>query len=727
MKVHSLEIKGIGRFHEPAAMPVHDLNGAGIVAVHGLNGAGKTTLIECIPGIVYGSVPSHGLLSAMANAADSYVEAVVETDQIYRLRRTIKATLKTPKIEAYITDGEFNPLNDGKQTTFAQEIARRFPSERVYLASGFAAQNRGGQFLQVSKAERRVLFAEMLGLVELQRLSEAAASMAVIVGGEIAVLRAKCEAHEAKADKVTELLDRVDYDKAALSEVTEQRERIEVQTREAESSMAEWKAEDDRLVQAAAEVAVTVKDAEHGMSLARGNLHSARHSIAQAEKRRESLQFDLDGRDQLETKAARLDGAKAELEQLRAEAKTIQRNNEQREKASEVLRQLTQDLERAERQAEHDLKATHGLADVPCGGEGEFASCALISKAVEARDRADKNAARVDKARLAVDGQRECVIKFGEPTSLEPLYDKMSRLSTEERRAKDAADGLLKLDTKAAELDEVCRQLAEMGKRLDEMVDNLETSKNDLAQAKADLDEAKRQVAKHREDRPLVLDSSVLAALHDDERELIAKVAKTEAQLAEATEARAAISGTLNKIAEKNRDLDDWRHLAKALGRDGIQALEVDAAGPEVSDLINDLLHSCYGARFTCSLQTTALKKDGKGTKEVFDLRVIDTEMGTDGSASDLSGGERVIVAESLGLAIAIYNARQSSVPILDLFRDECAGALDYQNAPRYVAMLRRALELGGFHRVYFIAHQRELWDLADARIVVSDGKAEVR
>ena len=173
-------------------------------------------------------------------------------------------------------------------------------------------------------------------------------------------------------------------------------------------------------------------------------------------------------------------------------------------------------------------------------------------------------------------------------------------------------------------------------------------------------------------------------------------------------------------------DLDDWRHLQAAFGRSGIQALEIDAAGPEVSELCNRLLHSCYGPRFTVQFETMAPRADGKGTKEVFDLRAIDTERGTDGSADQLSGGEQVLISEALSLAICIYNARRSGIPMEDLFRDECAGALSAINATRYIAMLRRALDLGGFHRVYFVAHQEYLWDLADAQLVVGDGQIKV-
>lgn len=66
-------------------------------------------------------------------------------------------------------------------------------------------------------------------------------------------------------------------------------------------------------------------------------------------------------------------------------------------------------------------------------------------------------------------------------------------------------------------------------------------------------------------------------------------------------------------------------------------------------------------------------------------------------------------------------------MPRLALVRDESGAALDPANARAYVAMLRRAAELVGARSVLFVSHSPEVQDLADARIVVEDGKVEVR
>ncbi len=179
------------------------------------------------------------------------------------------------------------------------------------------------------------------------------------------------------------------------------------------------------------------------------------------------------------------------------------------------------------------------------------------------------------------------------------------------------------------------------------------------------------------------------------------------------------------KVAAVERELGDWRLLATALGRDGVQALEIDAAGPEVARITNDLLEACYGPRFSITFETLREKRSAAGEfVEAFDIQVFDR--GETRPVEALSGGERVIVGEAIGLAISIFNARKSGIRWQTLFRDETAGALDPKNAGRYVAMLRRAMQLGGFHQVLFVAHVPEVYEASDVQVHVADGAVRI-
>lgn len=166
--------------------------------------------------------------------------------------------------------------------------------------------------------------------------------------------------------------------------------------------------------------------------------------------------------------------------------------------------------------------------------------------------------------------------------------------------------------------------------------------------------------------------------------------------------------------------------LERGYGREGIQALEIDAAGPRVSALANELLGATFNGRFSIRLVTTRPSADGKKLNEVFDVEVPDGLYGVARTPEDLSGGERVIISEAIKLAIAIYNAERNGIVSDTLWRDECDGALDEESAAAYAPMLRRALALGGFRRCYFISHRQDVIAQADAVLRCGGGQVEV-
>jgi exonuclease SbcC len=181
------------------------------------------------------------------------------------------------------------------------------------------------------------------------------------------------------------------------------------------------------------------------------------------------------------------------------------------------------------------------------------------------------------------------------------------------------------------------------------------------------------------------------------------------------------------EIATASDELSDWTRLGQDLGRDGLQALELDAALPALNDAANDLLHHCHGPRFTVELRTDRLSADGKRVLEELDVRVIDTVEGRDALAETYSGGECVIVGEAVALALTMLACQRSGFERPTLVRDESGAALDAQCAPQYVAMLRRAAQLIGADRVLFVTHNPELQELADSRITITaDHRVEV-
>lgn len=203
------------------------------------------------------------------------------------------------------------------------------------------------------------------------------------------------------------------------------------------------------------------------------------------------------------------------------------------------------------------------------------------------------------------------------------------------------------------------------------------------------------------------------------------RLALARAAVTRAEEGAARLAALGDERARAFADVEDWSLLADSLGRDGIQASEIDAAGPELTTLINDLLHTCVGSRWTVTIDTQRVGGGGK-LIEGLEVRVLDTQEGREGLAETLSGGQQVLVGEAVSLALTMLACRRSGVVGATIVRDETGAALTQANARAYMAMLRRAAEIVGASHVLFVSHTPEIAELADARIHVENGTAVV-
>ncbi len=289
------------------------------------------------------------------------------------------------------------------------------------------------------------------------------------------------------------------------------------------------------------------------------------------------------------------------------------------------------------------------------------------------------------------------------------------------------------LDERAAlsPLLKLAEPLAQAEVRLEELAPHLEAARASVATAQQEADALRAKAAEvDPGEAPKAPDLDVarakVATAERAARDAHAAVAVAERQI---EEARASAARVLELEGERTAVLDelaDWTRLAADLGKDGLQALEVDAAGPELAELANDLLHEALGPRFTIAIDTTRTAADGREL-EACEVRVLDTEKGREGSAETFSGGERVILGEAIALALSMVACRRAGIERPTLCRDETGAALDPVNGRAYVAMLRRAAELVGADRVLYVSHTQELQDLADVRLHVEKGTVTVR
>ena len=194
-----------------------------------------------------------------------------------------------------------------------------------------------------------------------------------------------------------------------------------------------------------------------------------------------------------------------------------------------------------------------------------------------------------------------------------------------------------------------------------------------------------------------------------------------------------AVKKNIAEIAEKEKELSSlkaesqtaviekqqWELISKAFGKDGIQALELDALAPGISDTANRILESAYGDRFRIEIRTTRIGGAGKKTKQIEDflIYVIDSEDGEAVLLDDKSGGEAVWIKRAIYDAFAVIRKRNTNFAFLTCFQDETDGALDSAAKPYYCRMLEAAHAEGHLRNTIIITHSNEVKAMIEQKI----------
>lgn len=570
-----------------------------------------------------------------------------------------------------------------------------------------------------------------------------------------------------------------------VSAYTAATERIKTLETELATRRAERRAVDDGMTATAAtlttERATITKKRETDVAAAIARCDA---DIRTATATRDDAVHDaatkIAGNEKIQGMAADIRAAVAAIPGIDARLVTLRQALEQAQTEQQTA---TKDLRAVERQLadlqpidERHRRATTDatlLADVPCGGAGPYAGCQFLLNAHAAKTQLQELEATLrPKAALADQvgalartgtalgeriadlkaeikdaerrrGEHQIHAEYEVPLTqsterVQQLKDLQARAQADaettitktradadrtETKVRADADALIadaqrRHDTRDAELRHQAQQLAAAIARLDA----------DLTHARLDLDQS---AAGHEQATTLLRQQAAARAEWDEVTAAIARVESGRRELErrrqELATKRARLVDIERRVVLVEADLLEYQTLAAIYSRDGLPAVETDAAGPEVASTTNTILNHTFGPRFTVDIVTQIEKVGGKGLKDEFSIRVMDNEEGGDWrDLSDLSGGEKVIVCEALMNAIAIYVNTRSAMPIRTLWRDETGSALDPENAIRYVEMLRKVRELGGIHHVFFISHNAEAAALADAQIRVSAGKAEI-
>lgn len=783
MKLAHLRMSNMLRFRDEVAIDFTEI-ADGLIAITGGNGEGKTALLEAPIAALYRKFPSRKSALPDYAAGAALIEATFalpserDDDETRLISGRVLVSKKTRTQEAVILEGG-DSLTDGKVTTYDAWVSKHLPPLEILLASAFAAQNKAGSFTVLDRAGRKQLFATLLGLDRYEVMAKVArasigrcqdqlrgnqatkAALQHLVGG--ATLEGL---HEAVAFKEEELCD-------------------------AKAAVTSAKADLDKADRAVATAALTAKDiATATLQVERltreiTDCETKRDDIKQGTSEWETMRAERHRaervsyqqrikhwRDRVQSAQALLDNAesvKAAATDARSYTQQVQELTAQREQALSVDRQLASEVaamdKSATAQADRDERLrelrlrVRAVSSVPCGAKDEFRSCHFLSSSDDERREVAELEGRLESERdyrselmrvmerhldhnkdmTRIAKEQAALLAEDEGERSRALIAEQDLLTAEHCVAEAKREELEETARYTASIEQVERE-ADARKAVDdaaykevEASQALKRSELDLAMARLGSQEFKdleRRLAqaRHAKAEAESLHLSEVARVARHEQELVSLCREIETHAKHVDDIR-QLDATIEAQA---LEVEDWSVLEKGLGRNGLPLYEIDMAGPAVSDICNELLQASFGGRFSIELVTQVPKKgkgkDGSAVKDTFAIEVTDRERpGEVRDLGDLSGGEQIMVDESLKAALAVYCNKRGPMQMRTCWRDETTGPLDAEHTDRYIRMLRAMLSLGGFAHIIYITHSPEAAAQADTHIVVEDGKAEVQ
>ena len=197
------------------------------------------------------------------------------------------------------------------------------------------------------------------------------------------------------------------------------------------------------------------------------------------------------------------------------------------------------------------------------------------------------------------------------------------------------------------------------------------------------------------------------------------KVGVMQSRLAVLVERETQRQTTLVAKESQSLLINRLKTLEKACGREGVQALLIEQALPDIEERANMLLDRLTNGDMRISFDTQKALKSRKGAlRETLDIIIVDSA--GERPYENYSGGEQFRVNFALRLALSQLLAKRSGARLQTLVIDEGFGSQDPAGRQRLIEAINTIQQ--DFTRILIITHIDELRDAFPNRIEVSKG-----
>jgi len=163
-----------------------------------------------------------------------------------------------------------------------------------------------------------------------------------------------------------------------------------------------------------------------------------------------------------------------------------------------------------------------------------------------------------------------------------------------------------------------------------------------------------------------------------------------------------------------HQEMLDYQEIAKALGKDGIQALLIEQAIPEIEHETNQILARLTSNQTQIFIESLRDLKKG-GSKETLDIKIADPFGLRDYEM--FSGGEAFRIDFALRIGISKLLARRAGTTLQTIFIDEGFGSQDDEGLGLIMDNIHKIQE--DFAKIIVVSHLQELKEQFPVQFIV--------
>lgn len=667
-----LRVAGFLSYRDPIEL---DFEGFDLACISGGNGAGKSSLLDAMTWALFGEARGRdkdAVINLQSKAAEVALTFAYE-GSIYRVQRTAPRG-KTTVLEFQIRDGEdWRPLTErsGRETQNRIEQTLRLDYD-TFVNASFFLQGKADEFTQKKASERKAVLGNILGLETWETYRERAANRRRELEKEIAGIERSITDIEAELAEEEPRKQEVKALEAELKRLSAARktqeaalESIRKATAELNQELAAEKARLEQEEQGLRAQEKVIRDQSSVISGLAKQIEEAKKTLAEAEERL-AQRKELD-----ESRSA-----------AREEFATLKAENELRKLEMDELKARIDQLESAE-----------GTACPLCGQE-------LTEK------------------------HRQSTLKQLQKEGKE----KGDRFRTNKSRMDELTKVIAEIESQIANLSNAERERLTLSNSITQWTERIESAKKAVQQweaaGAARLKEVEALLAS---EKFAVEVRKPTVSLDEAERSLLELQEQENAKNREVGAARQKVA-VLDSLRARKADLASQREelahavarhktLERAFGKDGVPALLIEQALPQIETKANDLLDRLSDGQMSIRFVTQAEYKDKKrdDLKETLDILISDGAGTRDYEM--YSGGEAFRVNFAIRLALSEVLAGRKGARLQTLVIDEGFGSQDTQGRQRLIEAIN--LVKPDFAKILVITHLDELKDAFPTRIEV--------